>query len=188
MSEGGNVFSFGSKGSSPSGLKGSTALPLPSALAEANGDGKHSSGVDRQKTSLNEEIQDNEYDNDDDDDDENESEQAREANEQLAASIHHRPSSADDPVIWSSWDTLSAAIVTSQQTRVLVQIFASGRLKIWEAISFAELNEVLNIKGSSLSKPAQPAVPICARFLPCIPPPLLAAHGSSGSGHVLAIL
>lgn len=97
---------------------------------------------------------------DEDEDGEMGNEHAR----QLSASIRHRPSSSDDAVIFSSWDT------ASPQTRVLIQVFASGRIEIWNATSFSELCEVLNvdfkhITTSHRNTSTASALPLTARFV-----------------------
>jgi hypothetical protein len=83
--------------------------------------------------------------------------------EQLSASIHHRPSSSDDPVRYSAWDSLP------NKTRILTQILESGRLKLWDASSFSELVEVLNIDIRLIA--SKGATPLSAKILPVLLPP-----------------
>jgi hypothetical protein len=115
-------------------------------------------------------------------------EHAKLLGDQLSASIHHRPSTNDDPIIWSTWDTLPRARLSSKplieeekQIRVLIQIFASGRIIIWDVTSISELVEVLNIDFSAATTTTH--LPLKAKFIP----PLDAEDGH-GHGHVLAIL
>lgn len=107
---------------------------------------------------------------DEDEDGPEDDEQAKHMDEQLSASIHHRPSSSDDPIRYSSWDALPDG------TRVLVQVFESGRLKVWDASTlstFSELNELLNVNFKLIA--SSTATPLSAKFLPLSPP----------DGHVL---
>lgn len=105
----------------------------------------------------------------------------------LSQSIHHRPSKHDDPILFSTWDTIHT-------TRVLIQVFHSGRIKIWDASSFNEsLIEILNIGFTSEICHQGLAYPLCARFIPPSPPPLLSPPQwmeGHAQGHVpiLAIL
>ncbi|KAK9898692.1 hypothetical protein P389DRAFT_167241 [Cystobasidium minutum MCA 4210] len=104
-----------------------------------------------------------------------------EADQLLSASIHHRPSIHDDPILFSSWDTLpyasgSSGNGNSGARRVLIQVFHSGRLKIWDASELStELNEVLNIDfGKAVGNAS--AYPLSARFVPVSPESETALH------------
>lgn len=158
--------------------QGHAPLPHPATLAPAP-------DVDRIPRSLPGINEGEENDNDDD-------------NNALSQSIHHRPSEHDDPILFSTWDTIH----TTTTTRVLIQVFHSGRIKIWDTASssssFNELIEILNIDVRSEichhhhhhHHHGLACYPLCARFIPSTPSLLSPPQWMEGQGHVpiLAIL